>query len=139
MPVAKNPQSGFSLIEMLVAVVILAVGLLGLAQLQITAMKANSQSASSMAAAGLAQRAIEKIMAWPPDDPNLDATGTGTLDSVTVAGAGTYTITWSVETPYEGVTNLCRVDVVVTSQQNVMHVLGNQQRVARAHTFRRSI
>ena len=139
MPVLKNTQSGFSLIEMLFAVVILAIGLLGLAQLQVTAMKANSQSATSMAATALAQQAIEKIMAWPSDDPNLDATGTGTFPSVVVAGAGTYTITWSVETPYEGVTNLCRVDVVVESVQEVMHVLGNQQRVAKAHTFRRSI
>ena len=139
MPVSKNPQSGFSLIEMLVAVVILAVGLLGLAQLQITAIKANAQSATALASTALAQQAIEKIMAWPADDPNLDATGTGTLDSVTVAGAGTYTITWTVTAGYEGVTNLCRVDVVVASVQHVMHVLGNQQRVARAHTFRRSI
>jgi type IV pilus assembly protein PilV len=40
----KSGQAGFSLIELLVAIVILAVGLLGLAELQVTAIRANSHS-----------------------------------------------------------------------------------------------
>jgi prepilin-type N-terminal cleavage/methylation domain-containing protein len=58
-----SKQSGFSMVEMLVAIVILAVGLLGLAELQITAMKTNSKSGSIVAASTVAQIATEEIMA----------------------------------------------------------------------------
>lgn len=58
-----SKQSGFSMVEMLVAIVILAFGLLGLAELQITAMKTNSKSGSIVAASTVAQMAMEEIMA----------------------------------------------------------------------------
>jgi len=63
MSASKNPQSGFSLIELLVAIVILAVGLLGLAELQITAIKGNSKVGALMAANSVAQTALEEVMA----------------------------------------------------------------------------
>ncbi len=139
MSLPKKSQTGFTLVELLVAVVILAVGLLGLAQLQVTAIKTNSQSATKTAATSLAQQAIERIMAWDADDPRLDASGTGSFPSVTVEGAGSYTIDWEVTTPYEGVSLLCRVDVTVQSTSDVMNVLGNQKRIVTAHTFKRAI
>lgn len=55
-------QAGYSMIELLVAVVILAVGLLGLAELQISAIKTNSKSGSIVAASAVAQMAVEEIM-----------------------------------------------------------------------------
>ena len=139
MPVANKSQSGFTLVELLIAVVILAVGLLGLAQLQISAIRANSQSATTVAAATVAQRAIEEITAMDPADPMFDATGTGTFPSVTVVGSGTYNITWTVETPYESVTNLCKITIVVQSATEVMGARGNDLREATVHTLKRSI
>lgn len=139
MPVPNKSQAGFTLVELLIAVVILAIGLLGLAQLQVTAIQTNSQTATKTAATALAQKAIEEVMAWPADDARLNADGTGSLDTVTVAGAGTYNITWAVTANYEGVTNLCRVDVAVQSTSDVMGVLGKKVRKVTAHTFRRSI
>ena len=144
MPVAKNTQSGFSLIEMLVAIVILAVGLLGLAQLQITAMKTNSQSATSAAATALAQQVVEKIAAIDADDAMFTSSTGVTWDGspVTVAGAGTYDITYDVTQVLANGTaipNLFRIDVNVLSTSDLMHVLGNQRRLATASTLKRAI
>lgn len=137
----QSAQAGFSLVELLVAVVILAVGLLGLAELQITATKANAQSDSILAASSLAQQVIEEIAAMDADDPLFDTGVTGAAwdpASVNVDGAGTYDIQYSVALNYQGVTNLCRVTVQVASQQAVMNVLGNRQRVVTATTIKRS-
>jgi len=60
---SKNTQSGFSLVEAMIALMILAVGLLGLAELQVTAMKSNSKSGSFMELTVIAQTAIEEVMA----------------------------------------------------------------------------
>lgn len=138
MPGSKNLQSGFTLVELLVSMMILAVGLLGLAQLQVVAIKANSQSATMSAATAISQKAIEEIRAWNSADPRLNADGTGNFASVTVAGAGTYSITWTVEALFEGVSNLCKVTIVVESTADVMGVLGNAKRTVTAHTLKLS-
>jgi prepilin-type N-terminal cleavage/methylation domain-containing protein len=54
-------QGGFSLIEVLVALVILAVGLLGLAMFQITAIKGNAIAAKWTVATELAQDRLERF------------------------------------------------------------------------------
>lgn len=139
-----SSQSGFSLVELLVAIVILAVGLLGLAELQITATKANSQSETILAASSLAQQVIEEIAAmdssdglfnssvtggtWPPDAPA----------TYTVEGGGTYNVTYDVLTGYQGVTNLCQIVVRVTSTQALLNVTGNRVRTVTATTIKRS-
>jgi type IV pilus assembly protein PilV len=144
MPVSKNSQSGFSLVELLVAVVILAVGLLGLAQLQLTAIKANAQSATSTAATAIAQRVIEEIVALGGDDAMFNGPNSGTWPGspVNVEGAGSYAITYDVTQVQAGgvnVTNFFRVEVTVASTTDVMHVLGNRVRSARAFTVKRAI
>ena len=118
MPASKNPQSGFSLIEMLVAVVILAIGLLGLAQLQVTAIKANAQSTTSSAATAIAQKIVEEISAMGADDPMFGgptaSTQTWPGSPITVAGAGTYNITYDVTAVQAGtsiVSNLFNIEI----------------------------
>ncbi len=54
-------QGGFTLIEVLVALVILSVGLLGLAMFQITAIKGNAIAAKWTVATELAQDRIERF------------------------------------------------------------------------------
>jgi type IV pilus assembly protein PilV len=142
MPASENAQSGFTLVELLVAVLILAVGLLGLAELQITAMKTNSQSATSTAAAALAQKVVEEIAAMSGEDPMFAGPGSGTWGTVTVEGGGTYNITYDVtqvQASGVDVTNVRRVEITVTSTSDLMHVLGNQTRQAKAFTLKRAI
>lgn len=144
MPVKRNSQAGFTLVELLVAVVILSVGLLGLAQLQVSAIRTNAQSASSTAATALAQRIVEEVAAMSSEDPMFDGPGGGTWPGspISVAGAGTYNITYNVAqvtaagTP---VTNVFQVSITVTSSTDVMHVLGNRVRSVTATTLKRAI
>lgn len=141
----SSSQSGFSLIELLIAVVILAVGLLGLAELQITAMKVNSQSTSIQTANSLAQQVIEEIVAMDPADPMFgsdagSAPWTGSLgNQVTVVGGGTYNITYSVDADYRNVTNLCFITVNVSSDVAQHNVTGNKIRTVAATTLKRAI
>lgn len=135
----KSGQAGFSLIELLVAVVILAVGLLGLAELQVTAIRANSQSETMLAAATIAQGVIEEIAAMSSDDVifNADVNGaTWTGSPITVEGGGIYDITYDVQTTYQGVTNLCLITVRVVSTGNLMQVGGNRERRAVVTTIK---
>jgi len=143
-----------SMIEMLVAVVILAVGLLGLAELQVTAMKANSQSHVSVTATSLAQRVIETVAAMPPDNPIFDngfLNTTWLSSPVTLPGAGTFNIIYSVRRSidpddanptgpgYLGVQDLCRIDVTVTTANKVAWGYGmSKQHSVTMTTIKRS-
>lgn len=145
MPVSKNLQSGFGMIEMLVAVVILAVGLLGLAQLQITAITANAQSDSISVANALVQKAVEDIAAMPADDAIFAADTvpdplwpTWGESPFTIAGAGVYEVTYYVDADYQSVTGLSQITVHVRSVNAIANVLGNQVRSMDAVTFKRS-
>jgi len=134
-------QAGFSLVELLIAVLILAVGLLGLAELQVSTMKANAQSDSLMVANHLAQKVIEEISAAAGNDPRLVATVTAqtwTGSPFTVAGAGAYNVTYDVVSNHGGVTGLSQVTVHVASTGAVMNVLGNRQRLVNLTTLKRT-
>jgi prepilin-type N-terminal cleavage/methylation domain-containing protein len=134
MSVVKNPQSGFSLAEMMVAVMILAIGLLGLAELQVTAIKANAQSDSISVANTLAQKVVEEIMAMGSaesadffskvPDPAPATWGNPYI----VPGAGTYNVTYDVVPAYYNVVGLSQITVHVRSATAVANVLGNRIR-----------
>jgi type IV pilus assembly protein PilV len=133
-------QNGFSMIELLVAVVILAVGLLGLAELQITALKANSQSQTIMAATSLAQQVLEEVTALEADDGIFDGTvgNWGDGSPITVEGGGTYNVTYNIVKNYEGVTDLCQISIQVQSTTKLQNVLGKQVRTVSMSTLRRT-
>ena len=118
-------QKGFTLLELLVAVVFLAIALLAVAGLQTTAIHSNSIANKLSAAASIAQQVMEDITALPIDSPLLNSTNaninynfnsnpmTPAVFSITVPGAGTYSATYStsVNSPTIGVT---RLDILVT-------------------------
>ena len=66
----KN-NKGFSLIEVLLALVFLSVGLLGIAGLQITTMRGNASARRITEAITLAQEKLEDLSSLPTSDPQL--------------------------------------------------------------------
>ncbi len=134
-------QAGFSLVELLVAIVILAIGLLGLAEVQISAMKSNAQGDSIMVANQLAQKIIEEISMANSDDVRFTSPSNGTVwtgSPYTIAGAGTYNVTYDVTTDHGGVEGLSQITVHVASAGAVMNVLGQRQRLVDMATLKRT-
>jgi type IV pilus assembly protein PilV len=59
----RSPQRGFTIVEALVALVILAVGMLGIASLYVTTLRASGSAASRMQAINLASDLGDRIRA----------------------------------------------------------------------------
>jgi type IV pilus assembly protein PilV len=64
-------KDGFSLVEVLIALIFLAVGLLAIASLQITSVRGNFFSNNLMQATYVAQDRLEYLKNLPFDDPLL--------------------------------------------------------------------
>ena len=113
----KNPGSkrnGFSLIEVLIALVLLVVGLLALGGMQIVSIKGNSFSQQITQATVLTQNKLEELKKMPFADSNLSSgrhdegvlNGSGfsrsydVEDISTTLKAVTVTVTWREETDH---------------------------------------
>ncbi len=78
---AKSSQSGMSLIEMMIACVVLLVGVLAMAALIPLAIGTNSKNRQSSNSTVIAQMLMEKILSVPPGAPTptlSDCTGAST-------------------------------------------------------------
>src|SRR5262245_36459799 len=84
---AARKSRGFSLIELMIAMVVLAVGLLGGIMVIVVATTNNSRSKLHSTAATMAQSTMEKILAIPKR-----AAGAAAMTKITDCAGNTFTI-----------------------------------------------
>ncbi len=141
----RSGESGFTLIEVMVAVIILTVGLLSLAQMMVLATNSNALSGRMTSASALAREQMERLKATPfysdpimktrnpalEDGGDLDAPGGGGYAQLydaqgnPVGGGGQYEVRWEIETlatalPLEMVEIRVRCVAVNADQFNVI-------------------
>jgi prepilin-type N-terminal cleavage/methylation domain-containing protein len=103
-PIAR--QSGFTILEVMIAISILAIGLLAVFSGQNMAIQGNNRANNLTEGMTLAQDKLEELLALPYDD--VDATGSPVNDP------GGYTITWAVNNG--PISNTLLINVTVTGQ-----------------------
>jgi len=102
----KARQSGFTILEVMIAISILAIGLLAVFSGQNMAIRGNNRASHLTEGMTLAQDRLEELLALPYDD--VDATGSPVNDP-----AG-YTITWTVNNG--PINNTLLINVTVTGR-----------------------
>ena len=91
-PGTLRKNSGFSLIEILVSLVVLSIGLLGTAGLQLATLRSNQFTAQAATAAQLA-RDYEEIVQMLPSSSVSSSEGTSTFSVLDTSVSGTSTVT----------------------------------------------
>jgi type IV pilus modification protein PilV len=112
----SKKSKGFSLIEVLVALVILSISLLALAGLMVQSTKNSSWGSHLTEAATLAQDVLERLRAVRPQTDIPEGVNN---DQVTGASGVTYTRTWTVTT--NGTSTLRNISITVTWTDSVPH------------------
>jgi prepilin-type N-terminal cleavage/methylation domain-containing protein len=93
---SDKSQQGFTMIEVLIALLVLMVGMAGILSLQLTAMKATGFSRHATEASSLAEDKVEDLRTVPLTSARF-VSGTDQVDARGVADAtGLYTRTWTI-------------------------------------------
>jgi type IV pilus assembly protein PilV len=94
-----HDQTGFTLIEVLIAMALLSFGLLSVASMQVVAIRVNTSSQRLTLATTLVQDKVEELMALPFTHADLvDTTPVETFQSYTTTNSPPgYTLTWQVD------------------------------------------
>lgn len=111
-------SKGFSLVEVLVALVILSISLLALAGLMVQSTKNSSWGSHMTEAATLAQDRLEALRAVRPQTDIPEGMNN---DQVTAASGILYTRTWTVTTNAAG--TLRTITISITWSDSVPHTL----------------
>jgi len=112
----RGEEGGFTLIEVLIALLVLLIGMAGILSLQLTSMKATSFSRHATEASSLAEDKVEDLRTVPLGSARF-ANGTDQVDARGVADAeGPYTRTWTINPGAE--TTIVNVSVSWTERGN---------------------
>ena len=84
----REQERGFTLIEVMVAVLLLALGLAALAAVQITAVTVNARANGMTRLVTMAQERLEALLALPYNHPNLLDTAAGAAKTTYDAAPG---------------------------------------------------
>ena len=119
----KRNSSGFTLVEIMIAMSLLAIGLLSLAAMQLTAMQYGSRGRHMTKAAAVAEARMETLMRLRWDDPDLAPTAwtTPIVTNEVIQGASTlteqaYSTSWQIANVDAGRTRSIDVRVQWTEQ-----------------------
>ena len=115
-------DTGFTIIEVVIAISILAVGLLGVAAMQTSAIQVNSAAGRMTTRINWAQDKMEELKAMPFSDPWLEAAGNppgvdsaGNTHETTPDG---YAVRWDIA-DNSPVPNTKRIVVTVTGKGKI--------------------
>ncbi len=120
----KNNDAGFTLLEVLMAMVVFSVGVLGVSLMQLKAVHGNSVASHLSEAIAFASSQAETILSWDYNNAELKSTNNSfTLPDATAAKAdgfkkdGKYEVYWEVadDSPQAGSKT---IDLTVFWQQN---------------------
>lgn len=118
--IKKGHDTGFTIVEVLIAISILTVGMLATASMQISAIRGNDLSGSTTEAVNLAQQQLETIINMNYNNPAIADSQTGNnadLSSITIVdsqqASGKYTIITNVA-DNAPITNTKTIVVIVT-------------------------
>jgi prepilin-type N-terminal cleavage/methylation domain-containing protein len=92
--VKRNPESGFTMIEVMIAMLITAIALIGILALFMAQTKASGYSRHATEATALCEDKLEKLRTLTAASVGINGTET-TLDEKGVVGSGIYTRTWT--------------------------------------------
>jgi len=101
-------DAGYTLMELMIALMILAIGVMGIWSMQGVAIRSNSTARKVTDTAALGSDQFEKLMSLSYDDAVL------TPGITTTRNEGNYTVTWTVSAPDVPITNVKTVSVTAS-------------------------
>lgn len=101
-------DAGYTLMELMIALMILAIGVMGIWSMQGVAIKSNSTARKITETAVLGSDQFEKLMRLPYDDAVL------TPGTTTTRNEGNYSVTWTVSALDVPITNVKTVTVIAS-------------------------
>lgn len=111
---SAREQTGFTLVEVMIAMVVIAVGFLAMSMLQITSVNKNAGSSIRTESTTWATSKIEEIMSWSYSDSRLtDNQPAGTAEGTSSSPDTLYTIQYFV-TDNLPMANTKTIDIKVT-------------------------